>query len=67
MTDQEIKVGDIVVLKSDGPKMTVIGKSGENLICQWFVAEAKQENFNPEALFLLKDHPKHVAPKLLSF
>lgn len=30
------KVGDVVVLKSGGPKMTVYEVEEENCFCQWF-------------------------------
>jgi uncharacterized protein YodC (DUF2158 family) len=36
----EIKVGDVVVLKSGGPDMTVVEVQGEEVVCQWF---AKKE------------------------
>ena len=51
MTDQ-IKVGDVVQLKSGGPKMTVasIDEKGRAW-CSWFVnGENHREVFRPESL-----------------
>ena len=49
--------GDVVVLKSGGPKMTVCGTPGENrsgFFCEWFDDNGKLEraNFPGEALML---------------
>ena len=61
MTNQEIKVGDIVMLKSGGPEMTVIDKVENSFMCKWFhEGEVKKETFNSEELCL--PEPKPVAP-----
>jgi len=40
----EFKIGDIVQLKSGGPKMTVIEVREENeILCTWFDEKNKQE------------------------
>ena len=57
MTDQKIKVGDVVTLKSGGPKMTVAieneGNMGNTFVCEWFYqGEVKKSTFNPETLSL---------------
>jgi uncharacterized protein YodC (DUF2158 family) len=46
------KPGDQVRLKLGGPKMTVKGPSGEEVVCQWFVNEAylQEGTFNPNTL-----------------
>ncbi len=47
------KKGDVVQLKSGGPKMTIEdqGSSGFGWICKWFVnEEVKTEYFDEEAL-----------------
>jgi uncharacterized protein YodC (DUF2158 family) len=31
-----VKIGDIVMLKSGGPAMTVLLREHENWVCQWF-------------------------------
>ena len=31
------KTGDVVGLRSGGPKMTVVEQSGEEVTCEWFV------------------------------
>ena len=64
MTDQEIKIGTVVALKSGGPKMTVMEKVGKHLACRWFhEGDIKQEVFNPEALFVPKSRP--VGPRMV--
>ena len=72
MTDQETnpKVGDIVVLKSGSPKMTVSRetritvtsiKDVPGFVCQWsHKGEIKEMKCLPEALLLAKDHPELV-------
>jgi uncharacterized protein YodC (DUF2158 family) len=41
----DFKTGDIVVLKSGGPKMTVKGLSASNgnFVCQWFAGKKLEE------------------------
>ena len=33
------KIGDVVMLKSGSPKMTVVSVDGREVWCQWFVDE----------------------------
>ena len=33
---EELKVGDVVILKAGGPRMTVYQIAGENIGCKWF-------------------------------
>lgn len=40
-SDMEIKAGDVVVLKSSGPLMTVAWVRGDEAKCEWF--DAKNE------------------------
>lgn len=54
----DIKVGDIVYLKSGGPAMTINGKSktGTEWSCAWFVDNnIKSADFRSDAL--TKDNP----------
>ena len=69
MTDQKIKVGDIVVLKSGSPKMTATHEVTVSsypllvslLVCQWYChGEFREMKCKPEALLLAKDHPELV-------
>ena len=49
----EFKVGDVVRLKSGGPKMTVdyFDSDTERALCVWFKdGERKQDHFLPETL-----------------
>ena len=50
----KIKVGDLVELKSGGPKMTVkeIGPFGRNeILCQWFGGKKLEQGFfHPDSL-----------------
>ena len=43
----DFETGDIVVLKSGGPKMTVksLSSSSGNLVCQWFAGKKLEEGF----------------------
>jgi len=54
MANDAIKDGDIVQLKSGGPKMTVNGKgtTSGHVWCTWFDKEGKPQSgeFNPIAL-----------------
>jgi uncharacterized protein YodC (DUF2158 family) len=31
-----MNIGDVVQLKSGGPKMTILGGNGKHWVCQWF-------------------------------
>lgn len=58
MSDQEFKKGDVVRLKSGGPKMTVVNTPNGNLVeCMWF--DSKNERQSNE--FSL-DSLKHFKP-----
>jgi uncharacterized protein YodC (DUF2158 family) len=47
----QFKVGDVVQLKSGGPKMTVEEIRGDGLLCCWFAgAEKKFGDFPADAL-----------------
>jgi uncharacterized protein YodC (DUF2158 family) len=49
----QFSLGDVVKLKSGGPKMTVNNSYGDGrtLSCVWFVGtEQKEARFSPEAL-----------------
>ena len=75
MAVQTIKVGDVVVLKSGGPKMTVdrIGRpvrspNTESAWCNWFDSDNKQQNgvFALESLAIYEqpdDSPAWSDPK----
>ena len=45
--EKKIEVGDVVMLKSGGPEMTVISKKGSVCFCKWFL----NSNYN----FFIKD------------
>jgi uncharacterized protein YodC (DUF2158 family) len=52
------KIGDVVVLKSGGPKMTICGLPVENISryhCEWFddSGELKRSRFPREALMAI--------------
>jgi len=52
----EIKVGDIVWLRSGGPALTVNNTGGEEFICVWFVeTRVASRPFRPESL--TKENP----------
>ena len=59
-TNQEIRVGAVVVLKSGGPQMTVMRMDGAP-VCRWFYkGEVKEAAFEHGGLLLAKDRPKLV-------
>ena len=49
---EDFEIGDVVQLRSGGPKMTVhILVSDGDVVCQWFESnEVHEENFPKEAL-----------------
>jgi len=61
----DIKNGDVVTLKSDGPKMTVVSVSSDPpgskvIVCKWFRGDVKYRDlqegkFSPESLVLVND------------
>ncbi|EJZ22440.1 DUF2158 domain-containing protein [Rhizobium sp. Pop5] len=54
------KIGDIVVLKSGGPKMTVVSEEERGRVyCSWFAgAKAEKSQYPVEALEAPKEEPK---------
>ncbi len=52
MSDQaEFKIGDVVCLKSGGPKMTVTDIDSDVILCVWFNGtEFRQEGCIPEII-----------------
>ena len=65
MANQKIKIGDVVVLKSGSPKMTVTHEASvasyEILACQCYCrGKFRKMKSKPEALLLAKDHPELV-------
>jgi uncharacterized protein YodC (DUF2158 family) len=58
---QEFKIGDIVELKSGGPKMTVTGAttSDKEIGCKWFAGgKLNYEFFPPDSLEKVKEKEK---------
>jgi uncharacterized protein YodC (DUF2158 family) len=50
-TNREFKVGDIVVLKSGGPNMTIKSiptETGTSYTCQWFAGKKLEQGVFPE-------------------
>lgn len=61
----QIKVGDVVQLKSGGPKMTVESTKSNSagVLCTWFDgAEKKSSFFHPDALEPAAKKPVKAAP-----
>jgi uncharacterized protein YodC (DUF2158 family) len=46
------RVGDVVTLKSGGPRMTVVSDGADELVCQWFDERGhfRQETFHRDTL-----------------
>jgi uncharacterized protein YodC (DUF2158 family) len=60
---EEFKLGNIVQLKSGGPKMTVSEPQGRNVsgkvFCQWFAGSKLEQGFFPkEAIEIAKNENK---------
>ena len=36
MNDEQFKPGDVVILKSGGPRMTIATIEGRSALCEWF-------------------------------
>lgn len=43
-----MKIGDVIMLKSGGPHMTIVGFRGNDLVCQWFEKDKLKELIFPE-------------------
>lgn len=56
--ETQIKIGDVVLLKSGGPKMTVYFIINDTISCQWFDNnnEAKNGDFIISTLKLFKPY-----------
>lgn len=47
----EFKLGDVVVLKSGGPPMTIDGIGGDIVSCVWYDGSGvRREDFGPNSL-----------------
>lgn len=56
MADEKFKIGDIVQLKSGGPKMTVTSVGERSVITAWFAGSKKEAGSFPfEAISLFKE------------
>ena len=47
MPKYEIQVGDVVGLRSGGPRMTVADRDGESLTCRWFDEQVTDKHCAP--------------------
>lgn len=53
---KNLKIGDVVKLKSGGPKMTVSGEDEyNNICCDWFSDKSIQHGYFVEAQLILID------------
>jgi uncharacterized protein YodC (DUF2158 family) len=65
MTEQStFKVGDVVRMKSGGPRMTVVSEGGEQTGCQWFDEKKTLQSgrFHTQALELATDGGIRTVP-----
>jgi uncharacterized protein YodC (DUF2158 family) len=44
MPDEQIKPGDIVSLRSGGPRMTVAAIDGRGALCEWFTDDQQPQS-----------------------
>jgi uncharacterized protein YodC (DUF2158 family) len=53
-SEMELKVGDLVKLKSGGPVMTVVDVDGDEVTCVWFPSDdhrkLREDDFNDATL-----------------
>lgn len=56
--EQPFAVGDIVQLKSNGPRMTVTGVEGQTVYCTWFSPAGKQSGDFPAGALVKPPDPK---------
>lgn len=57
----ELKAGDLVVLKSGGPTMTMGEPRDGKVTCYWFVGSVKYDSFLPLAVIKRVDGPRGCA------
>lgn len=56
---EKFKIGDIVQLKSGGPKMTVTSVSEDTVVTAWFAGSKKEQGGFPfDAVTIFKEEPK---------
>lgn len=61
----KFKVGDVVQLKSGGPKMTCtnidqpLGTGREHVECKWFAGGKKQASYFPSEALMFPEKPLH--------
>ena len=65
----QLKIGDVVQLKSGGPVMTVDSEGADgHLVCQWFEgSDVKKATFPIASLQAAEAPPKPVAPPAVTF
>jgi uncharacterized protein YodC (DUF2158 family) len=56
-----LKSGDVVTLRSGGPRMTVVEQSGDDVVCQWFVKTNIEKKVFKEATLQLASQRGVVA------
>jgi uncharacterized protein YodC (DUF2158 family) len=60
--------GDVVVLKSGGPRMTINEAADRTMHCVWFVgAEQKYAAFDRDAVQKAEDRRAQARPQLTAF
>jgi len=57
-----LKVGDVVLLKSGGPLMTIMGEQGNVFACHWF-----KDGELKEATFVKETVEKYIEPPIEAF
>jgi uncharacterized protein YodC (DUF2158 family) len=44
MADEQFKPGDVVSLRSGGPRMTVASVDGRSVMCEWFADDQQPQS-----------------------
>ena len=63
MTDATLQPGDIVVLRSGGPNMTVESAGPDGVMCVWF--EGKRPHVKSFAAVMLGTHVENMTVKIV--
>ncbi len=44
MADEQFRPGDVVTLKSGGPRMTIASVDGRSVLCEWFADDQQPQS-----------------------
>ncbi|MCB1764452.1 MAG: DUF2158 domain-containing protein [Candidatus Competibacteraceae bacterium] len=59
LVTDDLKIGDVVMLKSGGPKMTVSDKEDNDVFCIWFDGDQKKRDTFPKDTVVIFKEPDY--------